>query len=88
MTRTFSILSGIAVAATLAAGATTPAASADGKELAAGAGGKKIGSFSELQGITTKVDPIESRSRPRKVGAGRSTTAKGVGQLKPKKARP
>ena len=26
----------------------------------------QIGSFSELQGITTKVDVIESKSRPRK----------------------
>jgi len=78
MTRTISILSGIAVAATLAAGAATPAAGADGKKLSAGAGGKKA-IFSELQGITTKVDEIE------KSGARRSTTAKGVGQRKPKR---
>jgi hypothetical protein len=63
MTRTITILSGIALAATLAAGAATPVAGADGKKLSAGAGGKKIPAFSELQGIRTEVEPIEKSTK-------------------------
>ena len=76
MARTLGIMLAVGLAAAIVAQGLAPAEAQNKRATNSSPNAGGIANFSELQGISSSVDPVETGSRPRKSRARRSTTAR------------